>query len=439
MSKAVRIHFSKAAIEALPNPPAGKRATYHDDRIPALALRITETGHKTFRVRGRPHGRLEVETLTIGAFPAVPVDRARAEAAAQVARWARGESIADQRRAEDELKRSSITFEDALREYVAEKRRGKDGLPLKPRTRDDYLQMIAPADATARRGDGLLRTIADRPLNELGANDIREAHAAAAARGSRVAAYAMAVLRAVLNWHGIAVPDNPLAKTTAGRDRIRIAQAAGQPNPIPVERLGAWWRAASAPASGDDAPTVAADYLRFLLLTGCRSIEVKGAKRAAKSGDQKPVVYGSGILVKDVDLVARRVQLNDTKNRSDHVIHLSTQAVEILRRHVRGKTPAAPVFEVGDVRPQLDAINTAAGVTVTPHDLRATFASIAEELVSVYALKRMLNHAAAGDVTAGHYVAKSESQLRAGWQAVADFIDAQAAPAAGHDANTAAA
>ena len=39
------------------------------------------------------------------------------------------------------------------------------------------------------------------------------------------------------------------------------------------------------------------------------------------------------------------------------------------------------------------------------------------------ALKRMMNHAAAGDVTLGHYVAKSEAQLRAGWQAVADFVE----------------
>ena len=37
--------------------------------------------------------------------------------------------------------------------------------------------------------------------------------------------------------------------------------------------------------------------------------------------------------------------------------------------------------------------------------LRATFASIAEELVSSALLKRMMNHAAAGDVTLGHYVA----------------------------------
>ena len=64
-----------------------------------------------------------------------------------------------------------------------------------------------------------------------------------------------------------------------------------------------------------------------------------------------------------------------------------------------------------------------AGTKVQGHGLRATFASIAEELVSSALLKRMMNHAAVGDVTLGHYVAKSEAQLRAGWQAVADFVE----------------
>ena len=40
----------------------------------------------------------------------------------------------------------------------------------------------------------------------------------------------------------------------------------------------------------------------------------------------------------------------------------------------------------------------------------------------------MMNHAAGTDVTLGHYVGKSEAQLRAGWQVVADFIEAAAAP-----------
>jgi hypothetical protein len=65
---------------------------------------------------------------------------------------------------------------------------------------------------------------------------------------------------------------------------------------------------------------------------------------------------------------------------------------------------------------------------VQGHGLRATFASIAEELVSGAVLKKMMNHAAGADVTLGHYVGKSEAQLRAGWQVVADFIEAAATP-----------
>jgi len=44
----------------------------------------------------------------------------------------------------------------------------------------------------------------------------------------------------------------------------------------------------------------------------------------------------------------------------------------------------------------------------------------------------MTNHAVATDVTLGHYVAKSDAQLRAGWQAVADWIEAEAQRCAAH-------
>jgi len=38
----------------------------------------------------------------------------------------------------------------------------------------------------------------------------------------------------------------------------------------------------------------------------------------------------------------------------------------------------------------------------------------------------MLNHAAGGDVTLGSYIGKSEAQLRAAWQTVADAIEESA-------------
>ena len=114
--------------------------------------------------------------------------------------------------------------------------------------------------------------------------------------------------------------------------------------------------------------------------------------------------------------------LRDTKNRSDHKRLLSRQALQIAKRNCAGRRADEPLFPVVDARKTLSWINEEAGTKVQGHGLRATFASIAEELVSSALLKRMMNHTAAGDVTLGHYVAKSEAQLRAGWQAVADFV-----------------
>jgi hypothetical protein len=96
------------------------------------------------------------------------------------------------------------------------------------------------------------------------------------------------------------------------------------------------------------------------------------------------------------------------------------------RPTARGASLRRLLFLIVDARKTLVRINAEAGTTVQGRGLRATFASIAE-LVSGGVLKRMMNHAVGGDVTLRHYVGKSEAQLRAGWQTVADFMDAVAA------------
>lgn len=312
-------------------------------------------------------------------------------------------------------RQDGLTVAKALREYVEKKRRAKDGLALKARTKADYRAMVEPG-RTSKAGkkffDGGLYPIADRLLSKLTADDIRGAHAALLKRDARAAVYAMQILRAVLRWHGVVVPGNPLGRDTAGRDRIVLAPAKGNPSPIPPEKLGAWWRASAIAPS-----RVAADYYRFQLLTGCRGGEIHGDKRHG----YEPIKVG------DVDLATGKIVLRDTKNRSDHKLLLSRQALEIASRHCSGRKPDDPLFPIVDARKTLAWINTQAGTKVQGHGLRATFASVAEELVSGGALKRMLNHATGGDVTLGHYVGKSETQLRAAWQTVADFIEAEAA------------
>lgn len=306
-------------------------------------------------------------------------------------------------------KQNAITLSVALREYVRGKRRGKDGLELKSRTKSDYLGMVADG-GTSKDGkpfaDGPLQTLADKALHKITADEMRKAYATAEAKSKRRAEYAMQVLRAVLNWHGVAVADSPLAKVTAGRDRIILTGTAGNPTPIPPERLGKWWRAASMSAGN-----ASADGCRLILLTGCRPGEIFGS------------TFEPGLTVGCVDLTGARLKLLDTKNRRDHTVMLSTQALAIVRMNCRGKDLLAKVFNVLDPGKTLDNINAVAGVVgITPHKLRHTFASVAEELVSGYALKRMLNHTESSDVTGSNYVGKSETQLRVAWQAVADFI-----------------
>lgn len=309
-----------------------------------------------------------------------------------------------------------LTLAQAVREYVDKKRRAKDGLPLKARTRADYLAMVEPG-RTSRSGrrfaDGDLYPLAHKVLAAITGNDIRQLYAALLKRSERQAAYAMQVARAVMRWHGVVLADNPLARDTPGRDRIIIATGAGDPAPIPPEKLNAWWRAAAAAPS-----RVAADYYRFQLLTGCRGIEIHGHKRH----EYPP------IAVADLDVAGGKITLRDTKNRRDHKLLLSRQALDIAVRNANNRKPDEPLFAIVDARKTLAWINSKAGTSVQGHGLRDTFASIAEELVSGAALKKMLNHAAGGDVTLGSYVGKSEAQLRRAWQIVADFIEAAAEP-----------
>jgi integrase len=320
----------------------------------------------------------------------------------------------------------AVTLAEAVAEYVKKKRRSKDGLPLKARTRADYLAMVAEGKLFAngaKAHDGELHALAHKSIYRIAAADIRQAHEAVFKRSERRAAYAMQVLRAVLNWFGVKVPDNPLGRDVAGRDRIVLPQPKAKGLPIPPERIGAWWKAACAAGTDEvGGSREAADYLRFALITGVRPGEGLGDK------------YVDGILIRDVDLAGARVVLRDPKNRKDHTVLLSRQALEIVARYMDrnedgqrvAKKLTERLFSVGDPKKTLAAINKAAGVRVTPHGLRKTFASIADAYVPGDAAKRMINHVDARNVTAVHYIHRSEAELRRAWQMVADFIEKEA-------------
>ena len=74
------------------------------------------------------------------------------------------------------------------------------------------------------------------------------------------------------------------------------------------------------------------------------------------SGRRDPQQQGHGyapIKVGDVDCGAGSLALRDTKNRSDHKLLLSRQALEIVVRYCPGRKPADALFPIVDARKTL--------------------------------------------------------------------------------------
>ena len=410
-----RVKLTAGRIRDFNCPAEVAQVFLWDVDAPGLAVRATPAGKrnpkgtKAYIFQGKLDGK-DIR-LTIGDTRNWDIDKAQAQARKLGTlidqgidpRTEKKSRIAEMR---DEVIRNQTTFGDAVKDYVEHKRRAKDNLPLKQRTKDDYLGMIA-SGKLFENGNigqaGALHGLVEKPIYAIDKNDIRKVYDLAIKRGERQAAYSMQVLRAVLNWHGIKVEGNPLGKDVAGKERIRIPQPKATAKPIPPERIGIWWHAV-----GQAINPVTRDYLRFLLLTGCRVSEPKN------------------ILISDCDMVAGRVTVRDTKNRTDHTILMSHQVAEIVERNLAGKRADATLFSLADGKKTIASVAKRSGTQFSAKDLRSTFASIAEELVSAYTLKRMINHATPGDVTGTHYVTKSDSMLKTGWQAVADFIESQA-------------
>jgi integrase len=107
-----KLNFTKAGLDSLPNPPAGKRTYYYDTKARGLGISITSSGAKSFivyrKVKGRP------ERVTLGRYPDLSIEQARGKAAEINAAIAKGENPYDQRRSE----RAEMTFGELFREFM---------------------------------------------------------------------------------------------------------------------------------------------------------------------------------------------------------------------------------------------------------------------------------------------------------------------------------
>ena len=276
------------------------------------------------------------------------------------------------------------------------------GRDLKPGTVKDYRRVMAETFPDWQ----------DRRLVDLTRDMIERRHAEFGERSHARANNAMRVLRALFNFSAgkfedaqgrPIVADNPTRRLSATRSWYRAER---RQTLIKPTELPAWWSAVEALASA-----TVRDYLHVLILTGLRRNE------------------GARLAWSDIDLTARTLTVPDTKNRRPHVLPLPDFLLDLFHRRLEAAAPGAIyVFPAAtgpgplvDPRKSLDAVIAASGVQFTPHDLRRTFITITESLdIPAYALKRLLTHKSAADVTAGYLIIDTE-RLREPMQRVTDF------------------
>jgi len=152
------------------------------------------------------------------------------------------------------------------------------------------------------------------------------------------------------------------------------------------------------------------DYLYLVLFTGLRRSEA------------------STLTWDNVDLVAKVLTIEETKNHQVHTLPLSDFLFDLLSRRYEDRTsPFVFPSETDrgyliDPRTAVKRVSELSGVPFTLHDLRRTFITIAESLdIPAYALKRLLNHKDVSDVTAG-YIVSDVARLRKPMQRITDFI-----------------
>lgn len=280
---------------------------------------------------------------------------------------------------------------------------------LKPRTRDGYecvLNLVIP--------DWL-----NKPIVKITQQMIAKRHAEFGHNHSKAGAnHAMRVLRAVFNFamHEYQNDDgkpivtvNPVIYLSHIRGWFRIER---RQTVIKTHQLNAWYFGLSNLLNETEYSqgSMWHDYLLLMLLTGMRKTEA------------------ASIKWEDVDLKEKTFTLRDTKNRDIHTLPMSDAIIDIFKRRKllqRNEFVFPADSKTGYITEPKKIVQRVADLSNVPftlHDLRRTFATVAESLdFPAYALKRLLNHKMTQDVTAG-YIMKDVERLRKPMQEITNFL-----------------
>ena len=387
--------LTKSFVENLPLSVSGQDF-YRDSEMKGFGLRV---GLKTkvYIAESKVHGK--TVRITIGRHDVFTGDEARHEAKALLGMLARGINPND---IEKERKAKSITLIQVAEDYLIARKN------LRPTTIKDYRRVL----------NSYLFEWKNKPIIEITKDMVVKMHRKIGERSPAQANICFRYLRALMNFAIAQYEDSKGNPIIPFNPVIRLSQTRAwyperrRQTVIKSHQLPAWYAAVMNLKNDTISPTreVTRDYLLLILFTGLRRSEA-----VHLTWDR-------------VDFKARTLTITDTKNHQDHVLPLTDYLMDLLQRR-REQSLGYYVFP-GDgqfgylIEPnkQMKNVIRESGVPFALHDLRRTFITIAESLdIPAYALKRLLNHKMANDVTAGYIIIDVE-RLRQPMQRITDYI-----------------
>lgn len=388
--------ITKLAVDKLDIPLSDKpgktaQKRYYDDTLKGFGVRVTSGGTKAFFVEKLIERKLC--RITLGRYPELTVEMAKNEAKKLLGQIAMGiDPVAEKRTAQ----MRQVTLNDVFNDYLQVRK------SLKQTTITNYKQILNKA----------FSNWGDNPLISITKDKIAKQHEKLGhAHGEAYANLAMRILRALFNFAAgqyedsqgkSLITENPVKRLSQTRAWYRIER---RQTFIKSHELAPWYEALKQLTN-----TTLQDYLLLILFTGLRRQEA------------------ATLQWNQIDLRGKTLTVLDTKNHEPHTLPLSDFLLELLQLRNETRTNEYVFAGTGlaghivEPRKQMAKITQLSDIHFTVHDLRRTFITIAESLdIPAYALKRLLNHKMANDVTAGYIVADVE-RLRKPMQLITEYI-----------------
>lgn len=276
---AIKLHFTKADIDALPLPDAG-RIDYQDKKVPELVLRVSYTGSKTFTFFRKVKGRLE--RITFVRYPQMTIDQARKRSGELNVKIASGINPAEEKRS----MHSGRTFIELFDEYI-----DRHAKPNK-----------ISWDRDQRNFDLYLKDMGKLPLPSINRAYIANIHSSISKTKKTNANRILALISSVYGWAIDAglCENNPARGIRRNRESTRDRFIQGDELPRFFQSLA------------DEPNHTIRDYVLISLLTGARKANVLSMQW------------------QDINFDRQEWRIKETKNGTPQTITLSPEAIEVL-------------------------------------------------------------------------------------------------------------